>query len=360
LYSSDRLKNERLWSRRATDVGGQNQAMKNLIYCLTFLLVVLIPNSLPNSAAASSPLNRIEGQVYDPNHRPVQNLYIELLNEVDSVIQRTKTDPAGRFTFTGVPPGRLRVRVLTFGTNFLEHTQEVEITKTRNNNDVDYVEIALRYDKRNRGPEVDMPAGVVFVQEIPAAAKALYVKGVSDFDRDPDRGVQEVESALDIFPNYFDALNWLGKEYVSRRNYDKAYPYLLRAIDVNQRNASTYYSLSYAFYQMKKYPAAVEAARATTVLAPASVDAQLLYGTILRIEEKYIEAETALLKANSLAKKMNAEVHWQLSLLYNRLNRNQDTIDELETFLKLVPNSPDKNKIQDLIEKLRTSARKNN
>ena len=333
--------------------------MKNLIL-LEFFLVVLLLNSLPDSPAAASLLNRIEGQVYDPNHRPVQNLYVELLNEVDSVIQRTKTDIAGRFTFRGVPPGRLTVRVLTFGTNFLEQTQEIHITKTRSNNDVDYVDISLRYDKRNRGPEVDMPTGVIFVQDIPPAAKTLYMKGVADFERDQDRGLQEVESALEIFPDYFDALDWLGKEYVSRRNYEKAYPYLLRAIDVNQRNASTYYSLSYAFYQMKQYPAALEAARATTVLASASVDAQLLYGTILRIAEKYSEAEKALLKANSLAKKMNAEVHWQLSLLYNRLNRNQDTIDELETFLKLVPDSPDKNKIRDLIEKLRTSARKNN
>ena len=334
--------------------------MKNLIYCFTLLLVVLLLTSLPDSLAAASLLNRIEGQVYDPNHRPVQNLYVELLNEVDSVIQRTKTDMSGRFSFRGVPPGRLMVRVLTFGTNFMEQTQEVEIVKTRSNNDVNYIDITLRYDKRNRGPEVVMPPGVIFVQDIPAEAKTLYVKGVADFDRDQDGGVQEVESALDIFPDYFDALNWLGKEYVSRRNYEKAYPYLLRAIDVNQRNASTYYSLSYAFYQMKKYPAALEAARATTVLAPISVDAQLLYGTILRIAEKYTEAEAALQKANSLSKKMNAEVHWQLSLLYNRLKRNQDTIDELETFLKLVPDSPDKNKIRDMIAKLRTSAGKNN
>jgi hypothetical protein len=75
------------------------------------------------------------------------------------------------------------------------------------------------------GPEVDLTTGVVFVQQIPPAAKTLYVKGVADFDRDPDRGVQEIEAALNIFPEYFDALNWLGKEYVSRRNYEKGYPY---------------------------------------------------------------------------------------------------------------------------------------
>jgi len=60
-----------------------------------------------------------------------------------------------------------------------------------------------------------------------------------------------------------------------------------------------------------------------------------------------------------LAKKMNGETHWQLALLYNRLNRTQDTINELETFLRLVPDSPDKNKIRDLIAKLKTSAKHN-
>ena len=328
--------------------------MKSLVSSLCFSLFVLFanPHAYPKSSIL---LNRIEGQVYDPNHRPVQNLYVELINEVDSVIQRTKTNASGRFSFVGVPPGRLTVRVLTFGTNFKEQTQEVVIVKTRAGNDVDYVDISLRYDTRNRGPESDLAPGVIFAQDIPPAARTSYLKGIADFGKDQEKGLMEIEEAIKIFPNYFDALNWLGKEYVSRRNYDKAYPYLLRAVDVNQRSAPTYYSLSYAFYQMKQYPAALEAARATTLLTPTSVDAQLLYGTILRITGSYVEAETALLKANSLAKKMNAEAHWQLSLLYNRLNRNKDTINELEAFLTLVPDSPDRNKIRDMIAKLRSS-----
>jgi len=333
--------------------------MKRAIYGLCFLLFVLFPNSLHAFPESSTLLNRIEGQVYDPNHRPVQNLYVELINEVDSVIQRTRTNASGRFSFVGVPPGRLRVRVLTFGTDFMEQTQELEIIRTRNNNDVNYLDISLRYERRSRGPETDLPPGVIFVQEIPPAARASYLKGLDDFGKDQEKGLLEIEEAIKIFPSYFDALNWLGKEYVSRRDYDKAYPYLLRAIDVNQRSAPTYYSLGYAFYQLKQYPAALEAARATTLLVPASVDAQLLFGTVLRITGSYAEAETALLKANSLAKKMNAEVHWQLSLLYNRLNRNQDTINELEEFLKLVPDSPDRNKIRDMIAKLRASIDKN-
>src|SRR5215467_9637152 len=104
--------------------------MKRVIYGLCFSLFVLLANPWYASANNSNMVNRIEGQVYDPNHHPVQNLYVELLNEVDSVIQRTKTNASGRFSFIGVPPGHLRVRVVTYGTNFVEQVQEIDIVQT--------------------------------------------------------------------------------------------------------------------------------------------------------------------------------------------------------------------------------------
>jgi tetratricopeptide (TPR) repeat protein len=145
----------------------------------------------------------------------------------------------------------------------------------------------------------------------------------------------------------------LGKAYNNRKQYDKAYPYLIRAIDINRRSASSFYSLAYAFLQLNQVTAALEAARAVTVLAPSYGDAQLLYGTALRLAENYKDAEAVLLKAKSLGKPPNPEVHWQLALLYNRLKRNSEAAAELETYIKANPNSPDKKKIQDLIKKLK-------
>jgi tetratricopeptide (TPR) repeat protein len=286
-------------------------------------------------------------------------VYVELLNDTDSVISRTRTNAVGRFSFVGMPPGRFIVKVLPLRTNYLEQAQEVQITNgTRTRNDTAYIDIYLRYDKR-RGEEVnDASREVVFVQEVPDAAKKLYQDGVSEFGKNQERSLAKVEEALRIFPAYFDALNWAGKAYISLKNYEKGYPYLLKAIDINPRSYGAYYSLGFAFYQLKQYPAALEAARATTVLAPDSMDAQLLHGTLLRITGNYPDAEKALLKANTAAKKMNGEVHWQLSLLYNRLGRNQETIDELEIYLKLTPDTPDKGKIQEMIAKLKASMNK--
>lgn len=325
-----------------------------------FLFLWLFFLLIPPSSFALQPtvlINRIEGVVYDAERRPLEGVYVELRNEVDSPIAQTKTNASGRFTFSGMPNGRYIVKVLPLRTNFAEQTQEVYVSSVRpNNSDVAYVDFYLTANKR---AEINQKSpAAIFVQEIPPAAKKLYEDGVGDLKKNQDAGFAKIEEALKIFPQYFEALSLLGKEYVLRKDYEKAYPYLVRAIEVNPRSFSNYFRLGYAFYQLKEYPAALKAAEAAVTLVPESVDAQLLYGTILRINGNSADAEKALTKANALAKEKNSEVHWQLALLYNRLKRNQDAVRELETFLKLKPDSPEKAKIRELIEKLKTSANK--
>ena len=323
-------------------------------FLLFWILAAVFYSSSTFAANSIAFANRIEGRVYSPERLPVENVYVELRNEVDSPIAQTKTDAAGRFTFVGMPGGRYIIKVLPLRTNFTEQTQEVYISNLRaNSSDTAYIDIYLTYDKRSGASAIQNSPEVIFVQEIPPAAKKLYEAGIADLSKNQEKGFVELDEALKIFPEYFDALSLLGKEYVLRKDYEKAYPYLLKAIDVNPRNYSNFYRLSYAFYQMKQYAAALKAANAAVILVPDSADAQQLYGTILRINENFPEAEKALLKANSLAEGKNSETHFQLALLYNRLNRNHDTVIELETFLKLEPGSPDKIKIQRLIAKLK-------
>ena len=329
--------------------------MRNRFLFLWMLVVVFSSSAFALNSLVL--VNRIEGRVYDPQRLPVENVYVELRNEVDSPIAQTKTDASGRFTFVGMPGGRYTVKVLPLRTDFIEQTQEVYVTNLRqNSSDTAYIDFYLTYSKRSNELASEKSPEAIFVQEIPSAAKKLYEDGADDLKKNQDKGFAELEEAVRIFPDYFDALSLLGKEYVLRKNYEKAYPYLIRAIDVNQRSFTGFFRLGYAFYRLKQYPAALKAANAAVILAPDSADAQQLYGTILRIDGNYAEAEKALLKANSLAKEKNSETHWQLALLYNRLNRNQSAIKELETFLKLAPDSPDKIKVQELIAKLRASA----
>lgn len=330
------------------------QSVDRFLIVLLFL-VCCVTSAQPSPAAF---INRIEGQVYGPDRRPVENARVELLNEVESSVASSKTDSSGRFTFVGMVSGRYNVHVMAFATNYAEQTQEVIITNARPlGSDIAFVQFYLTIDQRARPTVRDTATDLLFVQEIPPEAKKLFQDGADDLKslRTPG-GLARIENALKVFPNYFDALNLIAKHYVIQKEYTMAYPYLLRAIDVNSRNFSCYFRLAFSFYQMRQYPAALEASRAAVVLSPGSADAMSLYGTLLRIQGKYPESEKALLKANSLFEGKNADTHMQLAYLYNRLNNNGKAVDELRLYLKLNPAASDKAAVEELINKLQHSS----
>jgi tetratricopeptide (TPR) repeat protein len=253
--------------------------------------------------------------------------------------------------------GHYNIKVYTTGTNFEEQTQSVDVVNVvQNASDTVYQDVVLRYRKAMGNVGISQPNEAVFVQEVPVEARRLYNSGVKNLaGKDVVKGQQELEQAIEVFPDYYDALNALGCNYVAIKEYQKSFPLLIHAIDINQRSFSSFYSLAYAAYKLNQFPEASEAERASTVLQPNSINAQLLYGTILRINGNFELAMATLLKAEKLSKDAPvAEVHWQLALLYNKLNRNKEAAEQLETYLKIDPDVANKKQVQELIQKLRS------
>ena len=55
---------------------------------------------------------------------------------------------------------------------------------------------------------------MIFAQEVPAAAKELYLRGVGQLEaKDDAQGSKNVKAAIETFPDYFDAIKKLGTEY---------------------------------------------------------------------------------------------------------------------------------------------------
>lgn len=338
----------------------QNIAWRQKTF-LVFLLCLLcfagkIMASEQNIISGSKILvNVISGQVWDPYNNPVSEINVELINGNYSTIARQRIS-SGRFNFSGVAAGDYKIKVLTIGTDYLEQTQDVQIVNlTQYASDSAYVDFHLKFDPR----KVTLGSGglpeEIFVQDgISDEAQKFYKRGVELLIDKKEKGLIEIEKSLELSPNYYAALNKLGTEYVKRKDYKKAVQYLIKAIDINQRSYSSFYALAYAAYQLNHIPEAIEASRASTIIKPDSINAQWLYGTVLRINGNYEKAEKTLLRAQKLSKKPLPEVHWQLALLYNKTARNKEAIVELELFLKIQPELENKKEIQDLITKLRT------
>lgn len=339
-------------------------SLTKYVLVLAFLMVLM---ALPTSAKTgtlhvqlktSKTLNSITGQVWDPFNKPVPDIYVELLTELNSTLARQRTSQAGMFTFSGISSGLFRVKVVSLGTDYLEQVQDVQIMNLmQGSSDQQYVDFHLRFDSRRVRLGSGGIAEEVYLQDgIPQEAEKRYKKGLSlKDDGKSDQAIVEFKRAIEIFPNYYNALVRLGNELVERKEYEKSLEHLIRAIDINQRSFSGYYSLAYACYQLNEIKQGIEAARAATIIKPASANAHILYGTLLRIFGNYDLAEKALQKAKTLVQNKTAQINWQLALLYNRINRNKDAIVELETYLKNQPDAPNKKEVMELIAKLKVS-----
>ncbi|MGI8734058.1 MAG: tetratricopeptide repeat protein [Pyrinomonadaceae bacterium] len=303
----------------------------------------------PSHVFVSQQANSISGYVSDDRRAPIPDLQVELLNDVESVIQRTKTDNSGLFAFRRLTTGIFQVRVQTYGTSYIGQTKRVQLEPTRAFEQVDFVLVM------NRTASTTAAAGAVFVQEVPEQARKEYERGAALLQKPEQRkdGLEALKKAVHLFPLYFDALELLGTEYVKQQEYDPAIPVLTKAIEVNKRAYLSLYALSLAQYNLKQVPQALESMRRAVPLNQKSVNANLWLGTLLRQANKLEEAEPYLKQASQLAESKSADAHWQLALLFNQLKRYKEAADELELFLKIQPDGRDTELIKKLIQRLR-------
>jgi len=296
--------------------------------------------------------NMVSGHVTDNSHNSIAEIRVELLNEVDTVLQTVKTNASGLFIFRKLSDGTFQVRIQASDKGYVTQTKRVELTRPLGfgaaSEEVDFV--LLR-------PNTSDPTTreVVFVQEVPEQARKLYQRAAQLLGQ-PDKreeGLAALRSALEIYPQYYDALDLMGTEQVKQYQYDAAVPVLTKAVEVNAKSYSSWFALGVAQYNLKQLPLAVESLRRAVWLKQNSVNANLWLGIALRQTGPPGDAERYLKQADRLAASKLPDVHWQLALLYNQLKRFGEAADQLETFLKVQPNSRDSENIKKLIRRFR-------
>src|SRR5690606_36064610 len=237
-------------------------------------------------------VNTIEGLIRDEHGNPVENAYVELLDSMDYMIRAVRSSSQGRYTFRGMVKGQYTVLVKPYGTNLLQSSQVVNVYNATARAEYFNVDFTLREDRRMR-PQMPIKNDTIYAQEVPEDARDRYESGKKKLSDGNDKGIQDLQEALEISPSYFDALRELGTNLVLQKKYEEAYPNLLKAIDVYKRCGECYYSLAIAFSELNEKNAAVRAADAAVTLLPASGYARLLLGITLRQDEKFGLAKEA-------------------------------------------------------------------
>ncbi len=295
----------------------------------------------------------ITGFVYAPDRRPVEKAKVGLFDGLNALGRRTETDTSGRFVFNNVGTGRFEVRVNVPGSDFEEQSQSVEIGGGATRGfETAQIEFRLRL---RRGSTANVPAQVVFAQEVPEDAKKYFQTAIAERERNqPAASIDALEKAVALFPKYFAALEALGVEYMKARMYDKARSVFTTAVAVNARSFNGWYGLSYAELATERFDEALTAANKAMEIDRNAAEVYFVVGMSQRKLKRYDASEKAFLNAKELDKGRTPEIHWNLALLYgHNLKQFGKAADELELFLKATPDNPDTATIKRLIADFR-------
>ena len=348
-----------------------------IVLALAVVLTTVFSSIATQSAFAAALIqgrSTIYGNVYGEGRRPVADVYVELLDDFNATIRQNKTDATGRFQFTGLVDGRYIIKVRTGNTGYLEHTQQVVIaaissaraTDRPSGSDNQHLDIALTLDQRGMYGPFAIP-GVVFAQNVPEPAKRNYEEGLAYLREKKDEpAFAKLRAALEVFPDYYAALDRLGAEYgvrgVTDKGINKEYlqagmVLLTKATQVNPRGYSSMYGLGWVEYHLGMTPEAIDHLGKAAALYGKAPEPYLMLGKAYRRTKTPDKAEEALKRADQLANGKDPDIHWTLANVYNEQKRYGEAAAQLELYLKNAPKGEDPQKIKDLISKLREKAK---
>lgn len=317
-----------------------------LILCLVFSLVP------PQSRFA------VFGQVRDANGNGVGSIRVSLLNENEQTLRTVFADNSGRYKFSNLGEGTYFVRVEPAGTPFEEQTHRIELESASrlasSTEDPWMVDFRLKLRKSETGT---VAPGVVFLQPVPPAAREQYETGVGSLnDKKTDAGIQSLQKAIEIFPDYFLALELLGTEYVKGGMYDNAVPILSRAMQVNPDAPKSLYALGVAHLKTNRSAEAVNWLQRSADKDPKSANVYMMLGLAYGNLGSLSESETAFKKAYLLGRSSVADVHYYLAGIYNKQQKYSEAARELELFLKEAKDIKDTAQIKGMIAKFKEKA----
>lgn len=324
--------------------------MKVLILC-SFLLFGL------SSVGAQTGVNSISGNVFDEGRRPVTLTFVELLTEYNSVVQRSQTNQAGHYAFTRIPYGKYVVRINPLGTDLEQQEKRVDLynmsADARREMPM-YERVDFYLDKRRSSNSARQVTGVLFAQEVPEEARAIYES--IDLNDTSEAAVAKLESAVKIFPKYHDAIVRLGSIYILNQKFAEAESAFLTAVEVYPQGFSGWYGLGHSQFYMNK-PAALTSIKKAVDINKNSASAWLILGLAERKSKNYDEALNALLTAKNLDAGKTPDINWNLALLYyHNLKKPAEAADELDNFLKFNKKAKNAEQVKALIKKFRSAS----
>jgi len=194
---------------------------------------------------------------------------------------------------------------------------------------------------------------------VPDSAKDLYKQAMeSSKSGDRNKAIEELNKALEIYPNFVSALTELGVQYMQLKQWDRATDALRKAIKISPDAFYPHLNYGIVLVQVKNYKDATSELRFAVQKDRTSAVAHLYLGRALINVGQYDAAESALRHTITIGGSGDeaVEAHRYLGAVYIEKRDSLRAADELDTYLKLAPKAKDGERIRAIIKDLRSQA----
>jgi tetratricopeptide (TPR) repeat protein len=301
--------------------------------------------------------NTIQGTIFLQGGKRIDKRAKVKLTSLSSGDQFLLSDDSGAFSFRRLQGGTYTI-VVDAGKEWELAAETVDIVENPRRRGDRGITIPVYITLQPRKNSSGSP-GTVDAREsaIPDAAKDLYRLAMeSAKSGDRKKAIEELNKALEIYPNFMTALNQLGVEYMALREWDNATDALRKAIKISPDAFYPHLNYGIVLVQVKKYADATSELRFAVQKDGTSAVAQFYLGRALINVGQYDAAESALRQTITIGGDEAIEAHRYLGAVYIEKRDSAHAADELDAYLKLAPKAKDADRIRAIIKDLRAQA----
>ena len=296
-------------------------------------------------ASTSGGIHTIQGKVFDPSGRPVENRLRLRLESPTSSTLYTTTDSDGTFIFNGLQSGDYNLLV-EGGNSYEDAVERPQIYRDPTpSGRIIQLAIYMR-------PKISLNPAFA---SVPKDALELYKKAIQLTQKgDNKKAAEQLSKAVSIYPNFGPAYIELGTLYLKLSDPNKAAEVSASAVKLLPDDFQARYNYGVALLNLKKFPEAEKELALAAQKNSASLTAHMYLGIALMSQKKLEEAEKELLLSVASGGSEVAIAHRYLGGIYWGNRDYPRAIEHLETYLKLAPKASDADRTRQAIAELKS------
>jgi tetratricopeptide (TPR) repeat protein len=296
-------------------------------------------------------MNSIIGTVFAPSGRPMEHRLRIRLSTMTRGDRLFTTNDSGHFAFRGLPAGSYTVTI-DKEAEYKPYSANVDVRQFRGSPAQIYT-LNIRLEFKDR---VEAKPAVLNAEFASVPKKALtHFESAIERAKKNDRlgAIEELKLAIAEYPSFTQAFNEMGVQYLKLSRLEEANEAFQSALKIDADSFPALINRGIVNVMMKRYGEAVPILRKALKQNEQSAVGHYFLGQALANLGLFDDAEKQLLTSLELGKEQMKEAHRILAIIYTSRGAKKQAVDQLETYLKLTPDTPDADKLKEMIQKLK-------